>query len=297
MLALWRDAVKRGEIPGAYWAALTHAAATDALVRIVFGEVHMLSHLVGAANRADIRRLNALEAENAELKAKLERQQRQLASGLAKRDARIVELTRLLEAQLVQSTPGCPMHTEDSDALRNLAADQARHLDNERRRRQILEQRIAQLNGKAANARQELDRKAGDLTRLQHELAALEAYFEEFGSRNAPACSLRLENVTLLYVGGRAGAIPHMRRLAETVGAELLSHDGGVEERSGLLNGLVARADVIVFPVDCVSHEAAASIKRACGQLSKPFIPLRSSGVSSFVAALRQLEQTPAAAI
>src|SRR4051812_23890833 len=40
--ALWNDAVKRGDIPGAYWAVLTHAATTETLVKRVFGEVHML---------------------------------------------------------------------------------------------------------------------------------------------------------------------------------------------------------------------------------------------------------------
>ena len=78
--ALWQEAVQRGEIPGAYWAALTHAATNDALVREIFSEVHMLSHLVGAANRADIRRLRQLEAENADLQDKvLARQQRAAA--------------------------------------------------------------------------------------------------------------------------------------------------------------------------------------------------------------------------
>ena len=65
VLGLWRDAVRRGEIPGAYWATLTHPAATHAVIRDAFGEVHMLSHLVGAANRADIRRLCLLEEEKA----------------------------------------------------------------------------------------------------------------------------------------------------------------------------------------------------------------------------------------
>ena len=69
--ALWRHAVKQGDIPGGYWAALTHPATNDALIRDIFGEVHMLSHLVGAANRADIRRLSELEAENAALREKL----------------------------------------------------------------------------------------------------------------------------------------------------------------------------------------------------------------------------------
>src|ERR1700676_1670390 len=44
--ALWEDALARGDIPGAYWALLTHPAATDAMVKDVFGKVHMLSHLV-----------------------------------------------------------------------------------------------------------------------------------------------------------------------------------------------------------------------------------------------------------
>lgn len=63
--ALWREAVRQGEIPGAYWAALTHPATTREIIREAFGKVHMLSHLVGAANRVDIRRLCQLEATRA----------------------------------------------------------------------------------------------------------------------------------------------------------------------------------------------------------------------------------------
>ncbi len=77
--ALWAEARAQGDIPGAYWALLTHPAATHALIREAFGDVHMLSHLVGAANRADIRRLSQLEADKAELEDKVQRQQRQIA--------------------------------------------------------------------------------------------------------------------------------------------------------------------------------------------------------------------------
>ncbi|MET5020351.1 DUF2325 domain-containing protein, partial [Burkholderia pseudomallei] len=59
--ALWRESLERGEIPGAYWAAMTHPATDWTLVQDIFGEVHMLSHLVGQSNRADIRRLRQLE--------------------------------------------------------------------------------------------------------------------------------------------------------------------------------------------------------------------------------------------
>ena len=85
--SLWREAVRRGEIPGAYWATLTHPATTQAIIRDAFGEVHMLSHLVGAANRADIRRLCQLEADNADLRARIDRQQLALRDAVVTRDA------------------------------------------------------------------------------------------------------------------------------------------------------------------------------------------------------------------
>ena len=51
------------EHPGPYWALLTHPTANKDLIGEAFSDVHMLSHLVGAANRADIRRLQELERE------------------------------------------------------------------------------------------------------------------------------------------------------------------------------------------------------------------------------------------
>ena len=47
-----------------------------------------------------------------------------------------------------------------------------------------------------------------------------------------------------------------------------------------------ARADLVLFPVDCVSHEAALAVKRLCRQFGRPFRPLRSTGTSSLLAAL-----------
>jgi hypothetical protein len=87
---------KQGDIPGAYWAALTHPATTQDIVSRIFAGVHMLSHVVGTANRADIRRLRQLEADNVLLAANVVRQQRQLHEGFAERDRTIRELNELL---------------------------------------------------------------------------------------------------------------------------------------------------------------------------------------------------------
>ncbi|MBA5819314.1 DUF2325 domain-containing protein, partial [Escherichia coli] len=53
LLARWKEALKSGDIPPAYWALMTHPRTTMGVRQVAFGDLHMLSHLVGAANRAD----------------------------------------------------------------------------------------------------------------------------------------------------------------------------------------------------------------------------------------------------
>lgn len=53
--------------------------------------------------------------------------------------------------------------------------------------------------------------------------------------------------------------------------------------------GLVGRADITVFPVDCVSHNAMSSAKRICGQLNKPFLALRTSSLAGLLSSLAPL--------
>jgi hypothetical protein len=68
----WGQALAQGDVPGGFWALLTHPLADPDLTHHAFGQVHMLSHLVGAANRNDIRRLRELERGRAELEQALE---------------------------------------------------------------------------------------------------------------------------------------------------------------------------------------------------------------------------------
>jgi hypothetical protein len=105
-----------------------------------------------------------------------------------------------------------------------------------------------------------------------------------------------LTGTTLLYVGGRAHQVAQLRLLAEQRGATLLHHDGGIDDRSGLLAAQVARASLVFFPVDCVSHNAVAVVKRVSRQIGKPYVALRSSGLTSFAVALAgSVERTRAA--
>ena len=287
--AIWRDAVRRGEIPGAYWATLTHPVATRAVIRDAFGEVHMLSHLVGAANRADIRRLCGLEAENAELRARLDRQQSAFHEAVVTRDASIKELRRALARQVAaEASAPC-----DHDAtLRRLVADLERRLTGETRRSEALSERLTSANAAIAEARAARVQAERENTSLRQELEAIEASIQAASGMTAIPSRPRLAGVRLLYVGGRPHHVAQLRAIAEASGATFLHHDGGMEHQLHLLAGLASQADLVVFPVDCISHHAALAAKQLCRQSGKRFIPLRSASVTSLLAALQQPEVT-----
>lgn len=285
--SLWQSDLKNGDIPGGYWAAVTHPGATDDLIRQIFGEVHMLSHMVGAANRADIRRLRELEIENDRLHEKLARQEGHLRDGIASRDGKIRELSALLSRHL--SNTGRSTDSDDAGvdrkALEGLIADLERRLQLEASRRAEVEERLARAQEDVRRERtrsHELERREAA---LREDLEAVETRFAAAGEGEAVTLP-RLDGRSLLYVGGRTDKLGHLKAVAEGCGGHFLHHDGGVDDRSGLIAGLVSRADLIVFPVDCVSHEAVTLVKRLCRQMSKPYLPLRSTGLGSFVSAL-----------
>jgi hypothetical protein len=280
---LWRDAVKRGDIPGAYWAVLTHPSTTQTLIRQVFGEVHMLSHLVGAANRADIRRLCDLEQHNAELEAKLARQQEALHQAVVTRDASIHDLRQSLRERLKEEAPVAA--GDETAALRALVADLEKRLAAETRRRAAVETRLTEARDELTRERTARTAQETEAASLRAELSTVEADLQP----EAETASWRMDGMSVLYVGGRPNQIAHLRTLSEQRGAALLHHDGGIEHHPDLLAGLASRADVVLFPVDCVSHDAALMVKRLCRQADKRFIPLRSAGATSFLAALRPL--------
>ena len=110
--------------------------------------------------------------------------------------------------------------------------------------------------------------------------------------RDETACDAPdLTGLTVLYVGGRTNQTPRLRAVVERAGAKFLHHDGGIEHSSTLLPGMIGRADITVFPVDCVSHDAMASVKRHCRQTAKPYIALRTSSLTALLSALASVRR------
>ena len=287
LAAMWAESLKQGDIPGAYWAILTHPLATEAIVKQAFGDVHMLSHLVGAANRADIRRLRELEQQNGDLAEKVERQQRRLQEGFVSRDRTIRQLSAMLATSVRAELPSART-PNDAEAADHTIRDLKRRLAHEIVRRERSDARAGELAAALGQAEEELHRSQRQRETLQHELEDMEAHLATLAQPTASGAAERfdLSGITVLYVGGRAHQIPQIKRLIERAGARFFHHDGGIEQSSGLLPGLISRADRVLFPIDCVSHGSAAVIKRLCRASGRSYEPLRTSSLACVLIAL-----------
>ncbi|CAE6863361.1 DUF2325 domain-containing protein [Paraburkholderia domus] len=297
LLKLWDEALKSGDIPPAYWALMTHPYATLYVRQKAFGELHMLSHLVGAANRADIRRLVALEAENAELKEKVERQQNRLQEISAQRDASIAALNEQIAQLTALATRQTPTDPSDLEAevsmLRDKLTDSDQRVALHTSRREAAEQRALQEQGAALALRKSRDQTLALLKLVQSECDALErATVDAADSHGTGTRQASLDHVRgkrIVYVGGRPGSNAALRRLVEAAGGDFVVHDGGVEDRKGLLAAALPGADIVVFPVDCVDHDSMNTLKRVCERHQIDYHPLRTASVASFVELVSRL--------
>jgi hypothetical protein len=289
---LWRDDLARGEVPGAYWAVVTHPWTDRDLLSRVFSDVHMLSHLVGASNRADIRRLQALEQENAELRDRLGQHRRQAAQTLAARDREIAGL---------RDRP-CAAPPASAAPAAGAEAALSRRLSRETRRRERMEALAKALTAEVERLRSDLEAARLEGEDARAACLSLERRAAEWLGADVPdeARSViprpPLDRTRLLFVGGRPGQVHHLRRMVTAAGAEFMFHDGGLEDGAAQLSRQVAAAATVLFPVDCVSHEAALRIKRMCRAGGKPFLPLRTFSLASVSRALDTLGEAEAPA-
>ena len=167
----------------------------------------------------------------------------------------------------------------ESTLLQRLDAEKA-HSSHLASRVAELEDQVKKANKFAATLNKQNDQLQREVIALEAELRVAEA------DRSSDDVERDLTGLTVLYVGGRPGLIDQLKAIVIRRGGALLSHDGGIEENVAALPGLVSRADAAFFPIDCVSHSAVGQIKKCCRDGHKPFIPLRTASVASFIAAI-----------
>ena len=294
---LWGVARREGQIEGAYWAAVTHPATSEACLQHVFGDVHMLSHLVGSSNRADVRRLLEFESEIAGLKTRLNDMAGAMRTGFSRRDSEIQQLRRALASADRQGSDEV-MADDVTAALRRSLRDLQQQLDAAMLRAERQQKSAAEAKARERSLQARLDAAEERGRQLEDELHSLENCMratcgQDVGQQSRQEQKpLSLADRTILYVGGKSGTIPNLRSLVEQLGGFFLHHDGGQVQNIGLLAGLIRRADCVFFPVDCVSHQAMFAVKRHCGLSQIPFIALHRSGSGSLLRGVEQFLDT-----
>jgi len=79
------------------------------------------------------------------------------------------------------------------------------------------------------------------------------------------------------------------RGIIEGCNGELIRHDGGLEDSRKRHGPLLASADAVICPADCVSHDAYRRTKRFRKRFNKPCVLIERSGIGAFAAALSLL--------
>lgn len=299
--AFWSDALARGDIPGPYWALVTHPLVGDELLVRAFGEVHMLSHLTGAANRADAKRLTSLEATLAETRRSLAAQAAEQRRAAARHADEVAGLERRLKAVKADAAARAAAEARLSElesgaahrALVRANATLTANLEASRRACESVQARYSDLEQEVSELRQANREAAASLEALRIECSSLETLVrEDIDGETAPvreeAPAIDLCGRRVAYVGGRASAVGRFRAVVESLNGRFCHHDGGVDDNIGRLGGVLSQADVVLCPVDCVSHGACLKAKTFCKQTAKPFVPLRTAGLSSLVRGLHE---------
>lgn len=309
LMLLWRESRAKGDIPGPYWALMTHPEASVNLRNRVFGDVHMLSHLAGATNRADIRRL-------AELEEKLEKvhENRAITRGAYRKRLKAVlaenkalkDRVALLAKEAVSGQFRSKKHCTQAVILENQAlqrslASQSLFLSEEQARVDAMNRRLQAFENHTTRLHEELREKNAEVRFLETEMQrVLERQrcgcrpgtcgCDKAGTPECPGPDLCGKRI--LYVGGRHNLIQHYRQVVEHRGGEFFHHDGGVEQTRQALPKILNGVDAVLCPVDCVSHDACQCVKEVCKYTMKPCMFLRSSGLSSLVKSLAELTET-----
>jgi hypothetical protein len=281
LMTWWRGRAAQGEIAGALWATLTHARCDEWLEMRVLGQVHMLQHQVGAAQRVDMARHRELLAEHQALSREYAEVQQRVSAWsqdrareqqaweqerMQQRAALISLQTQLAHArEQLQHWQAVRPDLPEREQLRERLAEQVE-------RNHALQRELARLSARAV--------PAAETAAAASPAAPVDALVAEL--------PLKLERRVVLCVGGRGGSVPQYRQAVEGCGAQFLHHDGGSEHKPAQLEPQLAAADLVICQTGCISHDAYWRVKDHCKRHHKRCVFVETPSRSAFERALAQ---------
>lgn len=297
LAAWWAEASVGRDLPGRFWATLTHPRCTPALADTVLGQIHMLQHQVGMATRVELERFESLIDENAVLA-------RELASAQARsmrQAAGFAQRAEALEAELLrQRALTIQRQTELAQQRELLAALEAAspHLHERHaltREVAALRSQVLDLQRELAGVREQLQRQRLRAVAAQRPMqaapspAAMAAdAAEPAATEKTAAASRSLADCAVLCVGGRSASLPLYRLVVERTGGRFLHHDGGAQDNPARLDATLAAADLVICQTGCVSHDAYWRVKDHCKRTGKRCVFVETPSRTALERALAQ---------
>lgn len=271
---LWQQMKDSGQIAGALYAFMTLRIVPQPLRARIFGEVHMLSHLLGASYRQQSAETIRLQAELEETRIRRMRVEAGLHASLEEKTSHIRKMED--EVAKLRGALAEARSAPDPTGKAPVSGKSQRAIEMARKRAQAAE---------AENHRLQLrlDSLKRDNNRLR--LAARKQQIQITDERAGPD----LQGCSILYLGGKSKLVPHLENHARSSGASFMHHDGGLEDNITRIDAVLPSVDCVVCPINCISHDACLRAKHGCQKLGKVFLPLKNDSQACFKQALKQL--------
>jgi len=290
----WQTSLSSGDVAGDYWAIATHPLTSIQLRDEIYADIHMLSHIAGASIRMDMEAFKHLKNAHRDLTIRYKELQASTQKRLNEKSTAISKLTdKLKQANNIEiryqklkekmNHPVTPNKQENTiDKLNNKCVMEMRYrkqaendLKQAMEHLHSMEQRLKFYQQECKSLQTLLDHQSIDSCNNHCAVSQL------FGGDIIDLCGQ-----CILYVGGRNNLCSHFRTLVEKANGEFIHHDGGREEGPAKLNSTLSRADIVVCPLDCISHKAIHLIKKHCEINTKPLAYMPRASMSAFTKAL-----------
>jgi G3E family GTPase len=305
LLNHWQVFNDTGKIAAGVWAIFTHPSCTSSIMELIYGEVHMLSHLSGASVHQQAAEVPAIKHETEVLRHKLRAQKLTSARKVKAYQYEVVRLENInqqLNAQLEHARQVAVDHSDllskqDSDRIKCLLRETNQLLRSTRTQLQesqsLAKERSQQLEAvKHDNGK--LEQLVNYLVRQKEKLGST----TEVGSKDhaevsadaGDSCSQSLSGKCVLLLGGMPSQCKHFKAFVEANNGDFLHHDGGTESSYSQIDHLVRQADAVFCPVEQVSHNAMNRAKKLCKKAETPLVFLPKSSLSAFVNGIRAIQ-------
>lgn len=290
----YRSADAAGDHAAAVWATAAHPTLPLTIKREIFGEIHMSMHFSGEERLKMKRKLSCREDELKDLRCshkKIAQQKRTFEKeiqDLKQSQNSLKNALRVAEKELTQSKKShvnndVLVYAVGSEGERLFLRRELEGLYECNRRQQRQIEALAEKNRTLASklgCQCELNRRIRQETRtIISELIAK--------TRCDQSCpSFDLCQKRILIVGGMSRMETLYRELIEASGGIFEYHDGYMKKGSRQLESRLRRADMVLCPVNCNSHNACSAVKRLAKKHQKPVQMLANSSLQAISRAI-----------